>query len=81
VKRVFDKWDLESAVVGEVTEDGLLSFYLHGNLEAQIPAQELVLGGGAPQYDREYREPKYFEEIKKFDINKIAEPKDLKSIA
>jgi phosphoribosylformylglycinamidine synthase len=81
VLMVFNKWDLESAVVGEVTDDGLLSFYHHGNLEAQIPAQELVLGGGAPQYDREYKEPKYFEEIKKFDINKIPEQKDLRKVA
>ena len=44
VKKVFDKWDLESAVIGEVTDDGLLSFYIDGNLEAEIPAQELVLG-------------------------------------
>jgi phosphoribosylformylglycinamidine synthase len=81
VNQVFQKWDLESAVIGEVTEGGLLSFYIAGNLEAQIPAQELVLGGGAPQYEREYREPKYFEEIKRFDINKIEDPQDLKAIA
>src|SRR3954454_9815321 len=53
VKKVFDKWDLPCSVIGEVTSDGLLSFYINGQLEAQIPAQELVLGGGAPQYDRE----------------------------
>lgn len=81
VKRVFDKWDLESAVIGEVTEDGLLSFYIAGNLEAQIPAQELVLGGGAPQYEREYKEPKYFEKIRKFHINQIEEPEDLRRMA
>jgi phosphoribosylformylglycinamidine synthase subunit PurL len=81
VKKVFNKWDLESAVIGEVTEDGLLSFYIAGNLEAQIPAQELVLGGGAPQYDREYSEPKYLKEVQKFDINQVQEPGDLKSIA
>lgn len=81
VNKVFDKWDLESAVIGEVTNDGLLSFYIAGNLEAQMPAQELVLGGGAPQYEREYKEPQYFEEIKKFDVRKIPEPKDLKNIA
>ena len=52
VNRIFEKWDLESAVIGEVTDDGLLSFYMQNNLEAQIPAQELVLGGGAPQYER-----------------------------
>src|SRR5919112_279616 len=42
VKKVFDKWDLENAVVGHVKEDGLLHFYMDGSLEAQIPAQELV---------------------------------------
>ena len=65
--RIFEKWDLPCSVIGEVTGDGFFKFYMHGELEAEIPAQELVLGGGAPQYDREYREPKYFQEIKKFD--------------
>jgi phosphoribosylformylglycinamidine synthase subunit PurL len=81
VKRVFDKWDLENAVIGHVTDDGLLSFYMHGELEAQIPAQELVLGGGAPQYERQYREPAYFSQLRKFNINEISVPTDLKSIA
>lgn len=81
VKKVFDKWDLENAVIGHVTDDGLLSFYMHGELEAQIPAQELVLGGGAPQYDREYREPRYFAELQRFNINEISVPTDLKSVA
>ena len=81
VQRVFDKWDLENAVIGHVTDDGLLSFYMDGELEAQIPAQELVLGGGAPQYEREYREPKYFAELRKFDLNNIPVPTDLKSVA
>ena len=38
-----------------------LNFYMNGELEAALPAYELVLGGGAPQYEREYREPAYFE--------------------
>ncbi|WP_460568731.1 phosphoribosylformylglycinamidine synthase subunit PurL [Flaviaesturariibacter terrae] len=81
VNAVFRKWDLESAVIGEVTDDGLLKFYMHGQLEAEIPAQELVLGGGAPQYDREYREPAYFEKIRAFDAATVAVPEDLKSVA
>ncbi len=81
VKKVFDKWDLESAVIGEVTDDGLLSFYIGGHLEAQIPAEELVLGGGAPQYDRTYHEPAYFSEIKKFNATSISQPGNLKEIA
>lgn len=81
VQKVFDKWDLESAVIGEVTDDGLLSFYMDGELEAQIPAQELVLGGGAPQYDRQYERPKYFDAIEGFNPDSVKEPRDLKSVA
>jgi phosphoribosylformylglycinamidine synthase len=81
VEKIFEKWDLPSAVIGDVTDDGLLSFYMAGELEAQIPAQELVLGGGAPQYERTYQRPKYFDEIEKFDPATIAEPKDFKSVA
>jgi phosphoribosylformylglycinamidine synthase II len=74
VRAVFDKWDLESAVIGEVTDDGLLSFYMENSLEAQIPAQELVLGGGAPQYDRPFQEPAYLQKIRSFDAGSIQEP-------
>src|SRR5215208_519005 len=75
---VFEKWDLPCSEIGEVTDDGMLRFYMHGNLEAEIPAYELVLGGGAPQYERVYNQPAYFEKIKNFDINEIQEPDDLK---
>jgi phosphoribosylformylglycinamidine synthase len=81
VKKIFDKWDLENAVIGEVTGDGLLKFFIGGNLEAEIPAQELVLGGGAPQYDRQFKEPAYYEEMKKFQIDAIEESADLENIA
>ena len=81
VKKVFDKWDLENAVIGHVTEDGLLSFYMHGELEAQIPAEELVLGGGAPQYDREYREPGYMKALNGFDLSSVQQPETLKEVA
>jgi phosphoribosylformylglycinamidine synthase len=81
VKKVFEKWDLPCSVIGEVTDDGILNFYMQGELQASISAHDLVLGGGAPQYNREYKEPAYFEEIKKFNPNSIAEPNDLKEVA
>lgn len=81
VMKVFEKWDLPCSVIGEVTGDGMLDFYMHGQLEASLPAHELVLGGGAPQYDREYREPSYFTSIKDFDASVIEEPENLKTIA
>ena len=79
--RIFQKWDLPCSVIGEVTDDGILYFYMNGNLEAEIPAKELVLGGGAPQYDRDYEQPKYLEEIKKFDASSVTVPDDLKEVA
>ena len=81
VKKIFDKWDLPCEVIGEVTNDGLLHFYMQGNLEAVIPAEELVLGGGAPQYDRQYKEPAYFEKIRSFDPASIKVPTNLKAVA
>lgn len=81
VLAVFDKWDLSCSKIGEVTGDGLLKFYMHGVLEAEIPAYELVLGGGAPQYTREYTEPKYFEKIKAFNLNSIEDATDIKAVA
>lgn len=78
---VFKKWDLPCSEIGEVTTDGILRFYMNGNLEAELPAHELVLGGGAPQNEREFTEPKYLEKIKAFDINNITVPKNLKAVA
>ena len=81
VQAVFDKWDLPCSEIGEVTNDGILHFYMNGELEATLPANELVLGGGAPQYTREYKEPAYFEKIKAFKADSIEVPADLKAVA
>jgi phosphoribosylformylglycinamidine synthase II len=81
VIKIFAKWDLPCAEIGEVTDDGLLRFYMHGNLEAEIPAYELVLGGGAPQYEREYTKPAYLQKVKTFDQSAIEVPGDLRETA
>lgn len=81
VKKVFEKWDLNCAQIGEVTKSDRLKFYMNGELVADVPAESLVLGGGAPVYHREYTEPAYYAETKKFNINQVEEPKDLKAVA
>ncbi|HEY0059820.1 MAG TPA: phosphoribosylformylglycinamidine synthase subunit PurL [Flavisolibacter sp.] len=81
VERIFTKWDLEHAVIGEVKSDGLLSFYMNGELEAELPAHELVLGGGAPQNDRAYSRPAYFDRVEGFAIGEVSIPGDLKEVA
>ena len=81
VEKVFDKWDLNCAIIGEVSGGNRLHFYMHDELVADVPAVELVLGGGAPVYEREYSQPKYYAENRKFDINDVEEPEDLKEVA
>lgn len=68
---VFEKWDLDCALIGETTEGGRLQYFYEGELVADVPADTLVLGGGAPVYVREQREPDYFSEIKKFDLASV----------
>lgn len=81
VEAVFAKWDLHCAIIGEVTEGGRLEYFMNGEVVASVPAESLVLGGGAPVYEREYKEPSYFSENKKFNIDQVEEPEDLKEVA
>lgn len=81
VQQVFDKWEIHCVQIGEVTKSPRLKFYLHGALEAEVPAESLVLGGGAPVYHREYKAPAYLEKIKAFDMNMVPVPEDIKSVA
>jgi phosphoribosylformylglycinamidine synthase len=72
-KRIFDKWDLNCEQIGTVTDTKRLEFYQDGVLVADVPADDLVLGGGAPVYHREYKEPAYYQEFKKFKIDSVAD--------
>ncbi|WP_395617098.1 phosphoribosylformylglycinamidine synthase subunit PurL [Aquirufa sp.] len=76
-KRIFDKWDLNCEQIGTVTDTKRLEFYQDGVLVADVPADDLVLGGGAPVYHREYKEPAYYQEFKKFKIDSVTDlPKE-----
>ncbi len=81
VEDVFEKWDLNCAIIGEVTDTKRLEYFVNGELVADVPAHDLVLGGGAPVYTREYKEPAYYQEYKKFNMADVAEPADLKEVA
>jgi phosphoribosylformylglycinamidine synthase len=81
VKAIFDKWDLHAAEIGIVTEGPMVRYFMNDELVSEIPAESLVLGGGAPQYEREYKEPAYFAESKKFNIDEVPVPDNCAAVA
>jgi phosphoribosylformylglycinamidine synthase II len=82
-EQIFQKWDLTYSHIGEVTDSKQVRYYMNGELEAEIPAESLVLGGGAPVYHRTWKEPEYLKEIEAFDLNQIKdiEIKEAKDLA
>jgi phosphoribosylformylglycinamidine synthase len=81
VNTIFNKWDLSCEQIGEVTPGDRVKYYMHGELVGDLPCDDLVLGGGAPVYEREYTEPAYYQQYKKFDINNVEQPTDLVEVA
>jgi phosphoribosylformylglycinamidine synthase len=55
VGRVFSKWELEWAKIGEVTDTGRFEVVHHGKVECDLPVS--VLTSSAPVYDRPQSEP------------------------
>jgi len=80
VEEIFHKWDLNCVIIGEVIKEDKLFFYRYDTLVAEVPAKSLVLGGGAPVYNREYRVPAYYKETKKFPIGELDEPEEIKEV-
>lgn len=80
VTQIWDKWDIPYAQIGVVTEGGMLRYFMNNELIGEMPAESLVLGGGAPVYIREQKEPAYFEQIRAFKPEEVALPKSHKEV-
>ncbi len=80
VTEIFNKWDLHSVVIGEVTDDGFVKIYKGGELKAEVPADNLVLGGGAPVYARESKRPEYIDALSPAALKSVETPRDLGSV-
>lgn len=81
IEAIFDKWDLNCAIIGEVTDTKRLEYFMNGELVADVPADSLVLGGGAPVYEREFTEPEYYRQNQQFSMDNVPEPEDLTLVA
>jgi phosphoribosylformylglycinamidine synthase II len=77
---IFEKWDLNCVEIGKITEEERVKIYYKGKLEADVPPYDLVLGGGAPVYVREIKEPTYLKDKRNFDLNSVNEPQDLNKV-
>ncbi|HET6527891.1 MAG TPA: phosphoribosylformylglycinamidine synthase subunit PurL, partial [Balneolaceae bacterium] len=73
---IYKKWDVDAVVIGEVTDGKNVTYLKDGEVKADIPADSLVLGGGAPQYVRETRAPQYLNQTQAFDMDSLDHPDD-----
>jgi phosphoribosylformylglycinamidine synthase II len=80
VQKIFEKWDLHAAIIGEVTGSGRVEVRYRGRSVADVPADPLVLGGGAPVYIREAREPEYLKTTRSFNSASVVSPPDLNPV-
>ena len=72
--RICKKWDLDVAVVGRVTGDGILRVRDQGKVVAEIPAKSLADDG--PRYERPYSPPAYQDMLTNLNYDALPDLKD-----
>lgn len=77
VQKIFNKWDLHGVIIGEVSDGNRVTVYHAGEVKADVPAPSLVLGEGAPVYDRSSQEPTYLKRVRSFSPDTLPVPNDL----
>jgi phosphoribosylformylglycinamidine synthase len=74
VLRICKKWDLDVAVVGRVTEDGILRVRDQGQVVAEIPAKALADEG--PRYERPHAPPAFQEYLQALNLDSLRDVQD-----
>ncbi|HET56578.1 MAG TPA: phosphoribosylformylglycinamidine synthase subunit PurL, partial [Ignavibacteria bacterium] len=75
--KTFEKWDLNCEIIGYVTDKKILEVQHNGEKKVDVNPYELVLGGGAPVYNRETKKPKYIDEKHSFDFSKLPQTENI----
>ena len=75
VKRIFDKWDLDAVVIGQVTEDHQFRAHFDGAEVVRVPITALTKE--APVYQRPAARPSNIDEFQQLDLSAVQEPEDL----
>ena len=74
VEAIFAKWGLLSAVIGHVTDDGMVRVLDGGTVVAEVPAH--ALADEAPVYYPDKAEPAYLAGLRAYDFSLLPEPED-----
>jgi phosphoribosylformylglycinamidine synthase subunit PurL len=61
-KKIFDKWNLDFAIIGKTTKSKKIELYFDKNKVADIPVNTLV--ENSPMYDRKWRKAKLPKKVK-----------------
>jgi phosphoribosylformylglycinamidine synthase subunit PurL len=69
---IFEKWDLDAAVIGQVTDSGRVVMRMGGQVAAELPADLLAEG---LKYDRPRRRPAYLETTEGFRSSTVPVPR------
>src|SRR5262249_7662735 len=75
VRALFERWDLEAAVIGRLTDDGVYRARWHGEVVCELPVAALT--DAAPVYRRPAEEPARIAELQRLDRAEITEPADM----
>lgn len=73
VVELFEKWNLNAAIVGEVIEEPVLRVRFHGEIVAEVPGEELA---AAPVYYLPAEPPAWLAELHAADLSKLPMPAD-----
>ncbi|QDG49214.1 phosphoribosylformylglycinamidine synthase subunit PurL [Persicimonas caeni] len=71
VAEIFDRWELEWAQIGEVTEGDSFEVWQHGEKVVDIPVSKLT--SAAPKYDRPQKRPAYMDELEPASVDAPAD--------
>jgi phosphoribosylformylglycinamidine synthase II len=78
IQQIFTQHGIESAVVGQVTADGILRVYHQGDIAAEVPASYLT--DEVPLYVQSGVKPGYLKEVQSFDWRGLQEPDDYNAV-
>lgn len=78
IQEIFDKWGLDAAVIGWITDDGIFRVREGDRIVGEVPLTALT--DECPVYHRPSREPEYYAQVKNFDLGQVPVPDDLGAV-